>query len=105
MKYIIFENEGMIIPIVFSEFMNFSLISCIGTPISAGFCDINEVGLITIDLNHRSEELELSPSDKDVFYLNAFINNLDREYFKRKNNNKIIDKIKSMMKKQQKKWS
>ena len=65
MKYVIVEQMGLEVPVVFSELMRHDLMAKLGKPVSAGFCAVDSDGFscwgksITLKLESRTEDSNL----------------------------------------------
>lgn len=63
-------------PVLMSEQSTHSCAKIDGAePVSAGFCYMNSHGIIRIDMDQRSESLNLGPRPEDTGLLNAVIFN------------------------------
>ena len=82
MKYVIFKNKEILMPIVFHEAINHCDIKIEGwKPVSAGFVYISKIGDPIVDTERISDSLKLKPKEGDEQLIRMFLNNYSFSLF------------------------
>ena len=80
MKYIIFQENDILKPVIFPDHINHSEIKLDkAIPISAGFLTINEFGMV--EVYGQSESLKLKPKEDDDKILQNVLRNYSTHFY------------------------